>query len=190
MRTEHTFCGKKCRQTLTNNLNLHNFLLITESGSLSYWTQHAKFYKWGKFHALIIFWKLLQLSSWTKIKLYMEIYDIQATKINALFVYIYSQLLDPWVFYEVFCVPFLYLCNTFLDGQIELLVSTVKPRIYVTHCWSLRCIWSIACRRCYNHIFTLDLTPGFNGFGKDNCKTRRETFKFWDLMRLILEDLR
>ena len=31
------------------------------------------------------------------------------------------------------------------------------------------------------------LTPGFNGLGKDNSKTRRETFKFWDLVRLILE---
>ena len=57
---------KKCRPMLTNNPNLHSFLLITESGSLSYWTQHANIYKWGKFHALIIFWKLLQLSSWTR----------------------------------------------------------------------------------------------------------------------------
>ena len=36
-------------------------------------------------------------------------------------------------------------------------------------------------------LFILDLTHGFNGLGKDNCKTRRETFKFWDLRRLILE---
>ena len=61
----NTHFVEKCHPTLTNNLNLHNFLLITESGSLSYWTQHTKLYKWGKFHALIIFWKLLQLSSWT-----------------------------------------------------------------------------------------------------------------------------
>ena len=27
----------------------------------------------------------------------------------------------------------------------------------------------------------------FNGLGKDNCKTSRKTFKFWDLMQLILE---
>ena len=33
----------------------------------------------------------------------------------------------------------------------------------------------------------LDLTPGFNGLRKDNCKTRRETFKFSYLVRLILE---
>ena len=32
-------------------------------------------------------------------------------------------------------------------------------------------------------------TPGFIGLGKDNCKTRRETFKFGDLVRLILEIL-
>ena len=39
-----------------------------------------------------------------------------------------------------------------------------------------------------NYIFILDyLTPGFNGLGKDNCKTRRETLKFLDTVRLILE---
>ena len=27
----------------------------------------------------------------------------------------------------------------------------------------------------------------FNGLGKDNCKTRQVTFKFWDLVWLILE---
>ena len=53
--------------------------------------------------------------------------------------------------------------------------------------WSLRCSWSIAWRRCSIYIFILDLTPSFNGLGKDNCKTRGETIKFWDLVRLILE---
>ena len=47
-----------------------------------------------------------------------------------------------------------------------------------------------ACRRCSNFIFILDLTPGFNGFSKDNCKTRREIFKFCDLVRLVQEVLR
>ena len=41
-----------------------------------------------------------------------------------------------------------------------------------------------------NYIFILDLTPGFIGLGKDNCKTRRETFKFGSLVCLILEILR
>ena len=31
-------------------------------------------------------------------------------------------------------------------------------------------------------IFIVDLTPGFNGLGKDNCKTRPESFKFWNLV--------
>ena len=45
----------------------------------------------------------------------------------------------------------------------------------------------MACRRCTNYIFILDLTLGFNGLRKVNYKTRRETFKFWDLVRLTLE---
>ena len=28
-----------------------------------------------------------------------------------------------------------------------------------------------------NYIFSIVITPGFNGLGKGNCKTRRETFK-------------
>ena len=39
-----------------------------------------------------------------------------------------------------------------------------------------------------NYIFILDLTPDFNGLGKDNCKMRRDSFKFWDLVHLILRD--
>ena len=58
------------------------------------------------------------------------------------------------------------------------------------NCWLLRCSWSIACRRCSNYIFVHTLTPGFNGLGKDSFKMRREAFKFWDLVRLILETLR
>ena len=46
--------------------------------------------------------------------------------------------------------------------------------------WSLRCSWSIACWCCSNYILILDLTPCFNGSGKVNCKTRRETFKLCD----------
>ena len=56
--------------------------------------------------------------------------------------------------------------------------------------WSLRCSWSIACRRCSNYIFIPDLTSSPNELGKDNCKTRRESFMSWDLVHLILETLR
>ena len=43
--------------------------------------------------------------------------------------------------------------------------------------------------RCSNYIFILDLTPAFNGLGKDNCKTRWKTFKFGNLVSLIIKDL-
>ena len=36
-----------------------------------------------------------------------------------------------------------------------------------------------------NYIFILDLTLGFKVLGKENCKTRRETSKFRDLVLLI-----
>ena len=68
-------------------------------------------------------------------------------------------------------------------------VSNIR-RTLVGNCWSLRCSWSIACRRCSNYIFILNLTPGFIESGKDNYKMRRGAFKFWDLVHLILETLR
>ena len=43
------------------------------------------------------------------------------------------------------------------------------------------------CQHCSNYIFILNLTPGFNGLGIDNCKMRWETFEFWDLVCLTLE---
>ena len=39
-------------------------------------------------------------------------------------------------------------------------------------------------------FFIFCLTPGWYGLGKDNRKTRWETFKFWNLVGLILEILR
>ena len=80
-----------------------------------------------------------------------------------------------------------------LQFKTESKVHTVKYLYYKTHlggqlnCWSLRCSWSIACRRCSNYIFILNLIHGFNRMDKDNCKTGRETLKFWDLVHLIFE---
>ena len=82
-------------------------------------------------------------------------------------------------------------CNS--NVQATKLPLSLKYKSHLSrqlNCWSLRCRWSIACRRCSNYIFILDLTPGFNGLGKDNCKTTWEWFKFWDLVHLILEILR
>ena len=58
------------------------------------------------------------------------------------------------------------------------------------NCRSLRCSWSIACWCCSNYIFILDLTTGFNILHNYNCKNRQKTFKFLDLVWLILEILR
>ena len=97
----------------------------------------------------------------------------------------------PWRASE--CTEIIKKCK-----YVFMFLTTKLPSslFYKTHfsrqsnCWSLRCSWSIACRRCSNYIFILNLTPGFNGLGKDNCKMRRETFKFWNLLPLILETLR
>ena len=61
--------------------------------------------------------------------------------------------------------------------------SNISHTLVYNTCWSFRCSWSIACRRCSNYIFIFYLTPWFQG----NCKTMWETFKFSDLVRLILE---
>ena len=69
------------------------------------------------------------------------------------------------------------------------------PRTYtlrqnsMTHKYYYRQV-SSACRRCSNYIFILNLTSGFNGLGIDNYKMRREAFMLWDLVRIILDNLR
>ena len=57
------------------------------------------------------------------------------------------------------------------------------------NCWSLRCSRSTACRCFSIYIFILNIIPGFNRLHKNNCKTRRETFKFWDLFAPCIRDL-
>ena len=69
--------------------------------------------------------------------------------------------------------------------QVSNIRRTLVGNKIVNH-W---CSWSIACQRCSNYIWVIDLTPGFIGLGKDNSKTRRETFKFWDLVCIILKIL-
>ena len=79
--------------------------------------------------------------------------------------------------------------------NIACVISVYRQTSNISHtlvstCWLLRCSCSIAFRRCSNYSFILDLTPGFNGLGKGNCATRRESFKLWDMARLTLEILR
>ena len=85
--------------------------------------------------------------------------------------------------------PHVGLMNIAIGLFIEMHSSKYRQasNIRALYCWSLRCSWSIACRRCSNCIFILNLTPGFNRLGKYDYKMRREAFKFWDLVQLILE---
>ena len=55
-------------------------------------------------------------------------------------------------------------------------ISNIRHICGQLNYWSLSCSWSIPCRRCSNYIFILNLTHGFSRLGRDNCKTRRETF--------------
>ena len=48
----------------------------------------------------------------------------------------------------------------------------------------------MAWRRCSNCIFIMNVTSGFNGRTKGNCKTRQERFRIWDWVQLILELVR
>ena len=73
------------------------------------------------------------------------------------------------------------------NGTNILQTSNIIHILWAINCWSLRCSWGIACRRFSKYIFILDLKPGFNGLGKGNNKTRRDTSKFWNLVSLILE---
>ena len=71
----------------------------------------------------------------------------------------------------------------YIPSSLEYMTTLSRQLNY----WSLRCSWSITCRRCSTYIFIYDLTPGLNGLGKDNCRARQESFRFWDLVRLKLE---
>ena len=64
--------------------------------------------------------------------------------------------------------------------QISNISRTLVGNIIVDHS-------DVVGAACSSYIFILDLTPGFNGLAKDECKTRWKSFKFWDLVRLILE---
>ena len=68
--------------------------------------------------------------------------------------------------------------------HILLVLSSLRYKLHLSR--QLNC-WSLRCQCCPNYIFIVGLTPGFNTLRKDNCKPRRETFKFWDSVRFILE---
>ena len=101
---------------------------------------------------------------------------------------------SSWIKLKVTFIMFLYK-NNHLQLSFWHKKQLPSNRLYKRHhirqlnLWSLRCSWSIACLHCSNYIFRLDLTPSLDGLCKDNCKTRRESFKLHDLVCLTLETL-
>ena len=72
-----------------------------------------------------------------------------------------------------------------LCSPSDLLLRAIGQNSGGSYCSDLSLPSNLYC--CSNYIFILNLTPGFNGKGKDNSKTRWETFKLWDLVHLTLE---
>ena len=82
---------------------------------------------------------------------------------------------------SILCVIVLCVVSFLVSGSN---IYAVKPLIYVGDK-----LVDQSDVRCSNYIFILDLTPGFNGLIKDNCRSRRKSFEFWDLVWLIKEVL-
>ena len=72
-----------------------------------------------------------------------------------------------------------------LRKRENMIWNNIRPYIPL---WNIPSnLWYCACRRCSNYIFILDLTPDFNWLYTDSCKTRRESYKFWCLVCLVLQ---
>ena len=91
---------------------------------------------------------------------------------------------------EEFCLEHIRdICLRASAPKIYRQTSNIR-RALVDNFLSLRCSWSISSRHCSSYIFVLDLTPGFNGLGKNICKTRRGSFKFLGLGATYIRDFR
>ena len=68
---------------------------------------------------------------------------------------------------------FLYVTDKNLVWVPQVLVAN---QIY---CKTSNISCTLLCNKIVDYSDVVDLTPGFNGFGKDNCKKRRESFDIW-----------
>ena len=89
-------------------------------------------------------------------------------------------------YFSTLQVAFPHVYDT-LTNFITVITSNIRRVSRQWTYWSFRYSWSIACRRCSNYISILDLTHGFYGLSKENCKRRWETSNFMDLVGLISE---
>ena len=108
-------------------------------------------------------------------------------------VYLNTQDINPQVVFDIYTFEFL---ATSFRGQWVKYTWTSGAQAAIF--WENYCktsnishtlVGNKSADNCPNCIFNLNLTPGFNGLSEDNCKRIQETFKFWDLVRLILEVL-
>ena len=93
-----------------------------------------------------------------------------------------------------------YVQHTNSQHAIKEFDKIIRPRSYNLDCrmnssavksldghlirqWILRWSWSITCRHCSTTIFIINLASS----GLDNCQMRRETFKFYNLLRRVWE---
>ena len=137
--------------------------------------------KWHEMHQIMHFdgskhYSLRSISKQKSVNTYQLFYMSKHVILN---------FISWWTAFCIYMIIYVYnLHLNHIDGRINYdyrQVSNIKSTLVGN---------KIVDRRCSNYIFILHLTPGFIGLGKDNCKTRRETFKFWDLVRVILKSLR
>ena len=69
---------------------------------------------------------------------------------------------------------------------IALLSLIIVPKLFIHITQLSSCKWWLRLSALLQLHLHSRLTPGFNGLGKNNCKTKRETLKFGDLVRLML----
>ena len=115
------------------------------------------------------------------------------------YIYIYRSI---YIFYIYHIVSFIQKPSEILDAACgfcgwSILANVHEPQLTIYHKVSnIRRI--LVGNKIIDHsdvvgaspVGAAETTPGFNGLGKDNRKTTRETFVFWDWVRLILENWR
>ena len=149
------------------------------------WYAHRFIVSYGKYSFLNVFMILWKIEVESPI-FFHDKYDLNYVS-SHLNIYKATFLFDSWALWP----PEIW-HSIFMTNQVSQYVLWDHKTHFSRqlNCWSLRCSWSIACRRCSNYFFILHLIPGFNLLHKGNCNPRRETCEFWDLVWLILEIIR
>ena len=103
-----------------------------------------------------------------------------------------TKYFSHMVFFFIFSSEKCIYANVLKMGQClkSTILSNLHYKLHLNrqcNCWALRSSWSITCQHCSNYIFIPDLNTWLQEIAHDNYKMRWETFKFWDLVWLILD---